>query len=229
MHSRNPLVFLALLALVILPLRPAQAEDKAAALQKVLRQLDTAANGFHTTTATVEFDSIQTDPIYDKDVMTGTAFYERNSHLEMAVHFANHIVDGKSHPTGKAYVFSGGMLRVSDTGKEIDAKPVEQASKYESYFVLGFGAGGKDLEEKWTIKYLGKETLDGIAVDVLELVAKDPTVRKNIAKVTVWMDTARAVSLKVIFDEGEGQSYICHYSNIKVNQPLPKTAFNFDK
>jgi outer membrane lipoprotein-sorting protein len=54
-------------------------------------------------------------------------------------------------------------------------------------------------------------------------------VRKNIAKVTVWMDTARAVSLKVIFDEGEGQSYICHYSNIKVNQPLPKTAFNFDK
>jgi len=221
MHSRNPLVFLALLAIAILPLRPLHAEDKAS----VLAKLDAAANGFRTTTATVEFDSIQSDPIYDKDVMTGTAYYERNSHFEMAVHFTAH----QGRPTGKAYIFSGGTLRVSDTGKEQDAKPYDQANKYESYFVLGFGASGKDLEEKWTIKYLGQEKIDGVVTDKLELVAKDPTVRKNIVKVTVWMDTARAVSLKVIFDEGEGQSYVCHYTNIKVNQPLPKTAFEFDK
>ena len=88
---------------------------------------------------------------------------------------------------------------------------------------------GSELAEKWDIKYLGQETIDGVVTDKLELVAKDPTVRKNIVKVTVWMDTARAVSLKVIFDEGEGQSYVCHYTNIKVNQPLPKTAFDFDK
>ena len=225
MHSRNYFVFLALVAVAILPLRSAQAEDKAS----VLAKLDTAAKGFHTTTATVEFDDIQTDPIPNTDVMTGTAYYERNSHFEMAVHFTAHITDGKSRPTAKAYIFSGGVLRVSDTGKEKDAKLYDQASKYESYFVLGFGASGKDLEEKWTITYLGKETIDGISTDKLELVAKDPNVRKNISKVTVWMDTARAVSLKVVFDEGEGQSYVCHYTNIKVNQTLPKTAFSFDK
>ena len=157
--------------------------------------------------------------------MTGTAYYERNSHLEMAVHFTAH----NGRPTGKAYVFSGGTLRVSDTGKEQDAKPYDQASKFESYFELGFGASGKDLAEKWDIKYLGQEKIDGIETDKLELLAKDPNVRKNIVKVTVWMDTPRAVSLKVIFDEGQGQSYVCHYANIKVNQPLPKTAFKFDK
>jgi len=225
MHSRNPLVFLVLVALAILTLRPAQAEDKAG----VLAKLDIAAKGFHTTTATVEFDNVMTDPVPDKDIMTGTAYYERNSHFEMAVHFTAHISDGKSQPTGKAYIFSNGTLRMSETGKEKDAKPYDQASKYESYFVLGFGASGKDLEDKWTITYLGKETVDGVSTDKLELVAKDPNVRKNISKVTVWMDTARAVSLKVIFDEGQGQSYVCHYTNIKVNQPLPKSAFNFDK
>lgn len=224
MRIRNFFVCFALVATAIFSTRPAQAEDKAA-LQKVLRQLDTAARDFHTTIATVEFDSIQTDPIYDKDVMTGTAYYERNSHLEMAVHFATH----QGRPTGKAYIFSGGMLRVSDTGKEQDAKLVDQASKYGSYFALGFGASGKDLEEKWTIRYLGEEKIDGIVTDKLELVARDPTVRKNIAKVTAWMDTARAVSLKVIFDEGEGQTYVCHYTNIKVNQTLPKAAFSFEK
>ncbi|HKN22246.1 MAG TPA: hypothetical protein VJX73_12555 [Terracidiphilus sp.] len=225
MHSRNPLVFLVLVALAILTLRPAQAEDKTG----VLAKLDIAAKGFHTTTATVEFDNVMTDPVPDKDIMTGTAYYERNSHFEMAVHFTAHISDGKSQPTGKAYIFSNGTLRMSETGKEKDAKPYDQASKYESYFVLGFGASGKDLEDKWTITYLGKETVDGVSTDKLELVAKDPNVRKNISKVTVWMDTARAVSLKVIFDEGQGQSYVCHYTNIKVNQPLPKSAFNFDK
>lgn len=225
MHLKNHLAIFALVALAILPLRLAQAEDKAS----VLAKLDTAARGFHTTTATVEFDSIQTDPVPDKDIMTGTAYYERNSHFEMAVHFTTHISDGRSQPTAKAYIFSNGTLRVSETGKEKDAKPYDQASKYESYFVLGFGASGKDLEDKWAITYLGKETIDGISTDKLELVAKDPNVRKNIAKVTVWMDTARAVSLKVIFDEGQGQSYVCHYTNIKVNQPLPKSAFTFDK
>ena len=85
--------------------------------------------------------------------------------------------------------------------------------------MLGFGASGKELAEKWDIKYLGPETMDGVKTEKLELVAKDPTVRKNLPKVTVWMDTERGVSLKQVFDEGQGQSRICTYFNIKVNQP----------
>ncbi len=62
--------------------------------------------------------------------------------------------------------------------------------------MMGFGASGKDLEEKWDITYLRPETLDGVKTEKLELVAKDPAVRKNIAKLTVWVDPLRAVSLK---------------------------------
>ena len=50
-----------------------RAED----LNSVLAKLDAAAQNFHTTSAHVEFDTIQTDPIPDKDVMTGMAYYER--------------------------------------------------------------------------------------------------------------------------------------------------------
>ncbi len=142
---------------------------------------------------------------------------------------AAHITAHNGRPTGKAYIFSGGTLRVSDTGKEKDAKPYTEANKYESYLMLGFGASGRDLEEKWIITYLGKETVDGVVTDKLALVAKDPKVLKLFPKVTIWLDTARAVSVKQVFDEGEGQSRVCTYSNIKVNQPLPKTAFSFDK
>jgi outer membrane lipoprotein-sorting protein len=222
MHSRYSFVSLALVALAILPLRPAHAQD----LATVLAKLDAAAKDFHTTTATVEFDSIQTDPVPDTDVQKGTAYYQRSG---TTFQMAGHINEHNNHPSGKTYVLSHGVLRISETGKEADAKTITQASKYEGYLMLGFGASGSQLAEKWDIKYLDQEKIDGVLTDKLELVAKDPTVRKNIVKVTAWMDTTRAVSLKVIFDEGQGQSYVCHYTNIKVNQPLPKNAFNFDK
>jgi outer membrane lipoprotein-sorting protein len=69
--------------------------------------------------------------------------------------------------------------------------------------------------------------MDGVTTQKLELVAKDPNIRKNIPKVTVWMDTDRGVSLQQVFDQGQGQSRTCHYTNIKVNQDLPGDAFSF--
>jgi hypothetical protein len=41
------------------------------------------------------------------------------------------------------------------------------------------------------------------------------------------MDTSRAVSLKQVWDQGQGQSRVCVYFNIKVNQVLPADAFKF--
>jgi outer membrane lipoprotein-sorting protein len=221
MRRKSTLVLFSILVAALLPVQPARAGD----LATVLEKLDAAARNFHTTTATFEFDTIQTDPVPDKDVMAGTAYYEhRNGHFEMAAHITKH----NNQPAERTYIFAGGVLRVSDTGKETDARAYTQASKYESYLMLGFGASGRELEEKWTIKYLGTEKIGEIVTDKLELIAKDPTVRKNIPKVTIWLDTARAVSLKQVFDEGEGQSRVCYYTNIRVNQLLPETAFSFD-
>ena len=215
-------VLFALFAVAVLPGRQARADD----LKSVLARLDAAAQDFHSTSAHVEFDTIQTEPIPDKDVLTGTAYYERDgAHFQMAAHLTEH--NGRS--TAKTYILSGGTLRVSETGRESDAKVYTEAGKYESYLMLGFGASGAQLEEKWTIKYLGAETINGVATDKLELVAKDANIRKTIQKVTIWLDTSRAVSLKQVFDEGEGQSYVCYYSGIKVNQPLPRDAFSFGK
>ena len=220
MPRKRAVILLVLLAATLLSVRQARPDD----LKSVLARLDAAAQDFHSTSAHVEFDTIQTEPIPDKDVMTGTAYYERNgNHFQMAAHLTRH----NNRPAAKTYILSGGTLRVSDTGKESDAKAYTQAGKYESYLMLGFGASGAQLEEKWTIKYLGTEMIDGITTDKLELVAKDPEITKTIHKVTIWLDTSRAVSLKQVFDEGEGQSYVCHYSDIKVNQPLPKDAFKF--
>jgi outer membrane lipoprotein-sorting protein len=224
MHLARKLVVVASIAMLLFTVRatfaaPAVLGDKER--DKVLRRLDEAAKNFHSTSAGFEFDSVETDPIYDKDILKGTVYYERKgSAFQMAAHIDEH--NGKSAP--KVYAYANGVFKLFESG--IDQVTVySKANKFESYLMLGFGASGKDLADKWEVKYLGSEMLDGVKTEKLELVAKDPVVRKNLPKVTVWIDAERGVSLKQVFDEGPGQYRVCVYFNIKVNQTLPADAF----
>ena len=217
MPTRRQLIFAASIALLLLPVRAAFAADD---LDKVLRKLDMAAANFHTTQADFEFDSIQTDPIPDKDVQKGTVYYERKG---KAFQMAAHIREVNGKPGYKVYTYSDGMLKLFE--QKINQVTRIKAGKFESYMMLGFGASGKDLADKWDITYMGPETLDGVKTEKLELIAKDPAVRKNLPKVTIWVDTDRGVSLKQLFDEGAGQYRVCVYFNFKVNKSLPGDAF----
>jgi outer membrane lipoprotein-sorting protein len=222
MQRARKIVLVALVALLMMVSRaglaaPADSKDE------VLRKLDAAAAGFHSAAAVFQFDSYQTDPIPDTDVQKGTVYYLRDAKgFKMAAHIRE--VNGK--PVPKVFIFSGGILRLYE--EKIDKlTTLSKLSQYESWFMLGFGASGKDLEEKFDIKYLGSEILDGVKTEKLELVPKDTAVRKNIPKVTVWMDTERGVSLKQLIDEGPGQYRVSVYFNIRINQPLPADAFTF--
>ena len=219
MHSRSKFVFIASIAILLLPVRAAFAADD---LQKVLHRLDVAAVNFKTTSADFEFDSIQTDPIPDKDVQKGTVYYDRRGKAyRMGIHINQ--VNGK--PVTKDVIVAGGVVRLYEHAIN-QVTTLTKLSQYQSWFMLGFGASGKDLAEKWDIKYLGPETLDGVKTDKLELTPRDPAIRKNLPQVTIWIDPELGVSLKQVFDEGQGQSRICTYFNIKTNQTLPSDAFS---
>ena len=232
------LVIASFLAFVLLPglcVSAAPADQKE--LQQILLQLDTAAASFHSTLADVEFETVQTDPAFEKDIDKGTVEYKRNGKsFQMAVHFreeANDVQNGKPanyKPVPKELVVSGGKVTLFE--KLTNQVHTRDASKFESYMILGFGASGAQLADKWEIAYLGTEPLmDGktsVKTAKLELVAKDPDVRKLFPKVTIWVDPARAVSLKQAFDEGQGQSRTCYYSNIKLNPTLPDSDFTIN-
>jgi hypothetical protein len=66
-----------------------------------------------------------------------------------------------------------------------------------------------------------------VKTEKLELVAKDPAMRKNLTKVDIWLDVDHAVSMKQVFTFGSTSSYISQFSNFKLTQPLPKDAFTF--
>jgi outer membrane lipoprotein-sorting protein len=222
MHFKIKIMVAATLALTFLAV-PAAHATPASDLKSVLDRLNTSAANFQTMSADVEFDDITTDPIYDKDVFKGLVYYDRKgAQFRMGVHFKEH--NGK--PSTKAYTYLGGVLKLHESGSnQVTSYP--QAGKFESYLLLGFGASGRDLETKWDIKYLGAEPIDGISTEKLELVAKDPEVRKNLAKVTIWVDPDRAVSLKQIFTLNAMSSKVCFYKDFKLNKSLPGDAFTF--
>jgi outer membrane lipoprotein-sorting protein len=219
MHLGKKILIVALFAILFASITPKSAAQD---LKTVLAKLDAAAANFHSTSADFEFDSIQTDPVPDKDVQKGTVYYERNGKdFQMAAH----IEEENSKPIPKIYTFSKGVFRLYE--KVPNQVTIYKNDKLGGYLLLGFGASGKDLSEKWDITYGGEETIDGVKTEKLDLVPKDPGVRKNLVKVSVWMDTARGVSLKQVFDQGEGQSRVCVYFNFKFNQPLPSSVFAF--
>jgi outer membrane lipoprotein-sorting protein len=225
MRSGIRLAIASYIALVLLPgLAAYAASPDQEDLKDVLHQLDIAAANFHSTSAHVEFDTIQTDPIYDKDVQTGTVEYKRNGKaFQMVVHF----LDENGKPNPKDLTYSGGKAMLYE--KLQDQLYVKDLTKFESYLLLGFGASGAQLAEKWDITYLGAEPMmDGktsVKTAKLELVAKDPDVRKLFPKVTIWVDPSRAVSLKQVFDAGQGVSRTSYYSDIKLNPSLTESDF----
>jgi outer membrane lipoprotein-sorting protein len=226
MHKFRRLIVGATFALLLLAVRSTNAappDEK----DRVLRRLDAVAANFHTTSADFQFDTYQTDPIPDHEWQKGTVYYERKAG---SFQTAAHIRETNGKPTPKMYIYSDGKLRLVEPMIH-QVTTIAKAGKYESYLMLGFGASGKNLEQKWEINYLGSDTLlDGqtkVKTEMLELIAKDPEVRKMFPKITIWVDLARGVSMKQVFDEGQGQKRVSVYFNIKVNETLPDDAFTF--
>jgi len=218
-YSKSKTLLLAFAGLLFaLPSARLSAQD----VKTVLSRLDTAAANFHTVSADFQFDSIVTDPVPDTTVQKGAVYYERSGkNFQMGAH----INEENGKPVPKIYKYSKGVFQLYE--ELPDQVTTYKNDKLGGYLLLGFGASGKELSDKWNITYAGQEKLDNVITDKLELVAKDPNVRKSLPKVTVWMDTSHGVSLKQVFDQGEGQSRVCVYFNFKLNQPLPSDAFNF--
>ena len=90
----------------------------------------------------------------------------------------------------------------------------------DTYLSLGFGGSGKDLEKQWEISDLGPETMDSTKVEKLELVPRDPAVKANVTKVTLWLDLDKDVTVKQIFYAPTGDYNTATYTARKLNQKV---------
>ena len=135
MHLRIKLVFAAFIALALVAARGAYAAPQED-LNSVLRRLDAAAAGFHSTSADFEFDTEQTDPFYSKDIDKGTAYYKRSGKsFQMAAHIREVALGvekdkpAKFKPVPKDVIYADGKVKVYE--KLTDEIHEYGAAKYE--------------------------------------------------------------------------------------------------
>ena len=211
-----------LLALSILPTFAAVAADAPtdAALDKVLGQMDSAAEKFHTTEASVVWDQFQ-KIVDEHEEQKGTVYFRRNGKdIQMVADI--------TEPEQKYFLFNGSKIQVYqpkidqvtvyDTGKNRDA--------FESFLVLGFGGRGHDIQKSFDVKYLGNETVDGVEAAKLDLVPKAANVRNNIDHIVLWIDPARGISVQQKFFFGTSGDYrLAKYSGIKMNEKINDSVF----
>ena len=191
-----------------------------AALDKVLGQMDTAAENFHTTEASFVWDQFQ-NVVDEHEEQKGTIYFRRaRKEIQMAADI--------TEPDQKYVLFNGSKVQVYqpkidqvtvyDTGKNRDA--------FESFLVLGFGGRGHDIPKSFDVKYLGNETVEGVETAKLDLVPKAANVRNNIDHIILWIDPVRGISVQQKFFFGTSGDYrLAKYSGIKMNEKISDSVF----
>lgn len=196
----------------------AQIVGESPELERVLAQMDAAAKSFKTTEASVVWDQYQ-KVIDETETQKGKIYFRREGgEVQMAADFVE--------PDRKYVIYSGGKLQVYQP--KIDQvneyNPGKNRGDIESFLVLGFGGGGRDLFKSYVLRLVATETVGGIAADKLELIPKSARWRNNIARILLWIDPARGISVQQQFFEPDGNYRLAKYSDIQINRPLPENA-----
>jgi len=206
-----------IICLLLAPAALPQASS--AGVERVLAQMDTAAKNFRTTEASFVWDQYQ-KVIDETDTQKGKIYFRRqDGETQMAADIAE--------PDKKYILYSGGKVQVYQPkiDQVTEYNPGKNRSDLESFLVLGFGGSGHDLLKSYDVKSLGTETVGGTETAKLELIPKSAHLRNNIARILLWIDPARGVSVQQQFFEPGGDYRLAKYSDIQLNQKLPDTAF----
>jgi outer membrane lipoprotein-sorting protein len=194
-------------------------QNSSAGLEHVLAQMDSAAKNFRSTEASFVWEQYQ-KVIDETDTQKGKIYFRRqDGETQMAADI--------SEPDKKYIVYSGGKVQVYQPKIDqiTEYNPGKNRSDLESFLVLGFGGSGRDLLKSYDVKYLGSETVNGTPTAKLELTPKSAKLRNNVARIVLWIDPTRGVSVQQQFFEPGGDYRLAKYSDIQLNQKLPDGVF----
>jgi outer membrane lipoprotein-sorting protein len=188
-------------------------------LENVLKKMDAAAANFQSAQADFIWDQYQR-VVDETDTQKGTVYYRRSGkEIEMMADIRD--------PDRKIVLYKDGKLQVYQPKiEQVMVYPTgANRGEIESYLVLGFGGSGQDLQKAFDVKYLGDETVAGVATAKLELVPKSEKIRNNFTKILLWIDLTRGISVQQQFMQSQGDYRLAKYSAVRVNTKVGNDVF----
>ncbi len=190
-------------------------------LDPVIKKMDAAAASFRNTRAAFEWDHYEKVIGEVDTVDTGEIYYRRaGKEIQMLAEVTKPDKKYVLFSSGKIQMYAPKLdqLTVHDLGKRAD--------EFESFLVLGFGGSGEDMLKQFDVTYLGPETVDSVATAKLQLIPKSPKVKETFARILLWIDLDRGISVQQqLFDPG-GSYRLAKYSTIRLNEKkFPSDVF----
>lgn len=195
------------------------AHAQAPALDDVLKKMDATAASFRSLQADFDWDEYQ-KVVDEHDSQKGTVYYRRNGqNTEMMAEVHDPAEKFVLYKEGKLQVFQPKINQVMEysTGSN--------RGEIESYLVLGFGASGQDLKKSFDVSLVGPQTVDGVATQELQLLPKSEKLRNNIAKIYLWIDMNRGISVQQQFFQPSGDYRLAKYSGVKMPSNIGNGVF----
>jgi outer membrane lipoprotein-sorting protein len=214
MHSR----IFATSAILLIWLTPAAWPKPAADLDAVLSRIDSAGAAFHGMSANLRALS-HTAVINEDTVDSGTVLLKRSKPRDMRM-----LVDF-TQPDPKTIAFQGRKVEIYypkiQTVQEFDLG--QNRDLVDQFFLLGFGTSRVDLQNAYSIHFLGPETLAGQQTERLELIPKSKAVLEHLKKFELWIaDSGYPVQQKFYLPGGDYK--LMTYSEMKINPELRDAA-----
>ncbi|HKV05732.1 MAG TPA: outer membrane lipoprotein-sorting protein [Candidatus Acidoferrales bacterium] len=185
-------------------------------MERVLAQLDAEAKDFHSLAADVERTKV-TVVVNDHSTEIGSILVRGDKMLlDLKTPDPRTILR-----TGdNLYVYTPGLKRVEEYNLGKDRTLVDQ------FLLLGFGTEGKELQRGYLVTLLREDKLDDKRTIELELTPKADAVRRQIAKIQIWLDESSWLPVQQQFYEaGSGDYSIVHYSKIVRNPGISEAQF----
>ncbi|HEX5423682.1 MAG TPA: outer membrane lipoprotein-sorting protein [Candidatus Acidoferrales bacterium] len=189
-----------------------------ASLESIQRQMDEASKNFRSLSAEVERTKV-TVVVNDRSTESGS-IRVRGDKMLLELKAGEGEARTVLRNGDNLYLYNPGLKRVEEynLGKH--------RALVEEFLLLGFGTSGKDLRKAYRVALVGEPVLESKKTVELELTPKSAAVKKQIAKVNLWLDASTMMPVQQEFHEtGSGDYSIVRYSHVAENVAIPESVF----
>lgn len=183
----------------------------------VLAMMDKSAQDFHSLTADIEHVKY-TAVVQDSSSETGQIWVRRDEkmRIEMSKPDPKTILrEGES-----LFIYTPKINRVEEYNLGKNRAMVDQ------YVLLGFGTRSENMKKSYLVAVANEEELDQRKTVVIELTPKSDEIRRQIAKIQMWIDESSWLPIQQKFYEaGSGDYFVFHYRNLMKNLKIAEPKF----
>jgi outer membrane lipoprotein-sorting protein len=189
-------------------------------LDYVLSMMDRSAQDFHSLTA--DLDHVKyTAVVKDTSAETGQILVRKDGKMRIDFREPDQRTILRNGDNLYIYTPKIGTVEEFNIGKN--------RAMADQYLALGFGTKSENLKKNYTVTLDGEEELDGKKMAVLDLVPTSEDVRKQIAKIQMWVDESSWLPVQQKFYEGSsGDYFLSRYRNAMKNLKIGDGRFKPD-